>query len=72
LFLSNKKNLILEIPLSTGQNIAMGYENWTEVIEGWIEEKEYYYHSFPSTIFFSHYSQVKIINKPIISNLISR
>ncbi len=48
----------------------MGYENWTEVMEAWIEEKEYYYHSFPSTNFFSHYSQVKIIDEQIISKFI--
>jgi hypothetical protein len=38
----------------------MGYENWTEVIEGWIEEKEHYYHSSPSPNIFIHYTQVKI------------
>ncbi len=53
----------LGIPLSTGQNIAMSYENWTEVIEGWIEEKEHYYHSFPSPNIFSHYTQVNILVK---------
>ena len=37
----------------------MGYENWIEVLEGWSEEKEYYYHTFPSTHIFSHYTQVK-------------
>ncbi len=41
----------------------MSYENWTEVIEGWIEEKEHYYHSFPSPNLFSHYTQVKILIK---------
>jgi hypothetical protein len=48
----------------------MGYENWTEVMEAWIEEKEYYYHSFPSTNFFIRYSQVKITDEQIISNFI--
>ncbi|CAF4239943.1 unnamed protein product [Rotaria sp. Silwood2] len=47
-----------KIPLSTGQNLAMGYENWIEVIEGWSEEKEFYYHTFPSTNMFSHYTQM--------------
>ncbi|CAF1399733.1 unnamed protein product [Adineta ricciae] len=46
------------IPLSTGQNLAMGYENWTRALEGWIEEKEHYYHSYPATAVFSHYSQM--------------
>ncbi|CAF1503793.1 unnamed protein product [Adineta steineri] len=49
---------IPRIPLSTGQNLAIGYENWTEVIEGWIEEKEYYCHAFPSTNLFSRYAQM--------------
>jgi hypothetical protein len=39
----------------------MGYENWTDAIEGWIEEKEHYYHAFPSTNIFSRYSQVDMI-----------
>ncbi|CAF1102733.1 unnamed protein product [Rotaria sp. Silwood1] len=47
-----------KIPLSTGQNLAMGYENWIEVIEGWSEEKEFYYHTYPSTNIFSHYAQM--------------
>lgn len=46
------------IPLSTGQNLAIGFENWTDVVQEWIEEKEHYYHSFPSTNFFSRYTQV--------------
>jgi hypothetical protein len=41
----------------------MGYENWTEVIEAWIEEKEYYYHSYPSTPLFKRYSQVKLTDE---------
>ncbi|CAF1124963.1 unnamed protein product [Adineta steineri] len=49
---------IPRIPISTGQNLAIGYENWTEVIEGWIEEKEYYCHAFPSTNLFSRYAQM--------------
>ncbi|CAF1221360.1 unnamed protein product [Rotaria sordida] len=53
----NQRN-VPKIPLSTGQNLAMGYENWIEVIEGWSEEKEYYYHAFPSTHIFSHYTQM--------------
>ena len=51
---------IVGIPLPTGQNLAMGYDNWTETIEGWIEEKEYYYHTYPSTSTFSHYTQVRM------------
>ncbi|CAF1052712.1 unnamed protein product [Rotaria sordida] len=54
---TNQRN-VPKIPLSTGQNLAMGYENWIEVIEGWSEEKEYYYHAFPSTHIFSHYTQM--------------
>ena len=38
----------------------MGYDNWTETIEGWIEEKEYYVHTYPSTSVFSHYTQVRM------------
>ena len=52
--------VIVGIPLPTGQNLAMGYDNWTETIEGWIEEKEYYYHTYPSTSVFSHYTQVRM------------
>ena len=58
LFLKN-----LGIPLSTGQNLAIDYENWTEVITDWIEEKEHYYHVYPSTNTFTRYSQVITITK---------
>jgi hypothetical protein len=44
--------------LSTGQNLAMGYENWTQAVGGWIEEKEYYSHGYPSTGIVGHYTQV--------------
>ncbi|CAF4376051.1 unnamed protein product, partial [Adineta steineri] len=40
------------------QNLSTRYEDWTEVIEGWIEEKEYYCHAFPSTNLFSRYAQM--------------
>lgn len=56
----------LGIPLYTGQNIAMGHENWTEVIQEWIEEKEHYYHSFPSPNLFIHYTQVTNFHRKII------
>ncbi|UJR33140.1 hypothetical protein I4U23_020597 [Adineta vaga] len=46
------------IPLSTGQNLAMGYENWTQAIDGWIEEKEYYFHGYPATGIVGHYTQM--------------
>jgi hypothetical protein len=38
----------------------MGYENWTQAIGGWIEEKEYYSHGYPSTGIVGHYTQVKM------------
>ncbi|CAF3537126.1 unnamed protein product [Adineta steineri] len=47
-----------KIPLSTGQNLAMGYENWTQAIGGWVEEKEYYLHGYPSTGIVAHYTQM--------------
>ncbi|CAF4173716.1 unnamed protein product, partial [Rotaria magnacalcarata] len=34
------------------------YENWIEVIDIWSEEEEYYYHAYPSTNVFSHYTQM--------------
>ena len=46
------------IPLSTGQNLAMGYDNWTQAIQGWIEEKEHYHYGYPSAAIVSHYTQV--------------
>lgn len=47
--------------MSTGQNLAMGYENWTQAIEGWIEEKEHYFHGYPATGIVGHYTQVNRI-----------
>lgn len=47
------------IPLATGQNLAMGFENWTEVLDHWIAEKEHYYHTFSSPNIFNRYTQVK-------------
>jgi hypothetical protein len=44
--------------LSTGQNLAMGYENWTQALGGWIEEKEHYFHGYPATGIVGHYTQV--------------
>lgn len=49
-----------EIPLFTGQNLAMGYDNWTQALEGWIEEKEHYFYGYPATGIVSHYTQVHI------------
>ncbi|CAF0942957.1 unnamed protein product [Adineta ricciae] len=46
------------IPLSTGQNLAMGYDNWTQAIGGWIEEKEHYIHGYPATGIVAHYTQM--------------
>jgi hypothetical protein len=50
--------MCLEIPLSTGQNLAMGYENWTQALDGWIEEKEHYFYGYPATGIVGHYTQV--------------
>ena len=36
----------------------MGYENWTQAVEGWIEEKQLYYYGYPSTGVVGHYTQV--------------
>lgn len=36
----------------------MGYENWTQAVEGWIEEKEHYFHGYPATGIVGHYTQV--------------
>ena len=36
----------------------MGYENWTQAVEGWIEEKQLYYYGYPSTAVVGHYTQV--------------
>ena len=36
----------------------MGYENWTQAIYGWIDEKEHYYHGYPSSGVVGHYTQV--------------
>ncbi|CAF0970929.1 unnamed protein product [Rotaria sordida] len=47
-----------KIPLSTGQNLAMGYENWTQAIQGWIEEKEHYFYGYPSAGIVTHYTQM--------------
>ncbi|CAF3794955.1 unnamed protein product [Rotaria sp. Silwood1] len=47
-----------KIPLSTGQNLAMGYENWTQAIQGWIEEKEHYFYGYPSARVVTHYTQM--------------
>ncbi len=49
--------------MSTGQNLAMGYENWTQAIGGWIEEKEHYVHGYPSTGIVGHYTQVNQTSK---------
>jgi len=49
--------------LSTGQNLAMGYENWTQAIEGWIEEKEHYFHGYPATGIVGHYTQVNMTSE---------
>lgn len=51
-------NLCLEIPLSTGQNLAMGYENWVQAIQAWIDEKENYFYGYPSSGIVAHYTQV--------------
>ena len=45
----------------TGQNLAMGYDNWTQALEGWIEEKEHYFYGYPSIGIVAHYTQVKNI-----------
>ena len=45
----------------------MGYENWTQALEGWIEEKEHYFHGYPSTGIVGHYTQVNTISEKIIS-----
>ena len=37
----------------------MGFENWTEVLDHWIAEKEHYYHTFSSPNIFNRYTQVK-------------
>ncbi|CAF4228428.1 unnamed protein product [Rotaria socialis] len=47
-----------KIPLSTGQNLAMGYENWTQAIQGWISEKQDYFYDYPSSGIVSHYTQI--------------
>ena len=39
----------------------MGYENWTQAMDGWIEEKEHYFHGYPSSGIVSHYTQVAIV-----------
>ena len=52
--------MCLEIPLSTGQNLAMGYKNWTQTMKAWIEEKQHYFHGYPSTGIVAHYTQVKM------------
>ncbi len=36
----------------------MGYENWTQALGGWIEEKEHYFHGYPATGIVGHYTQV--------------
>jgi hypothetical protein len=58
-----KSYLCLEIPLFTGQNLAMGYENWSLAVGGWIEEKEHYAHGYPSTGIVGHYTQVNLTSK---------
>ena len=57
----SEKEYLLEIPLPTGQNLAMGYDNWTEAIQGWVEEKEHYVHALPSNHFFNEYKQVNMV-----------
>lgn len=39
----------------------MGYENWTQAIYGWIDEKEHYYHGYPSSGVVGHYTQVSFL-----------
>ena len=63
LFTVYQIRICLEIPLSTGQNLAMGYENWTQAIEGWINEKNDYFYHYPSTSIVSHYTQVNMISE---------
>lgn len=54
---SSQRN-VPKIPLFTGQNLAMGYENWTQAIGGWIEEKEHYIYGYPATGIVGHYTQM--------------
>ncbi len=36
----------------------MGYENWTQALGGWIEEKDHYFYGYPATGIVGHYTQV--------------
>jgi hypothetical protein len=36
----------------------MGYENWTQALDGWIEEKEHYFYGYPATGTVGHYTQI--------------
>ena len=47
----------------------MGYANWTQAIQGWIEEKEHYFHGYPSVEVVGHYTQVHILSQRIVINL---
>ena len=55
---STTKYFLLGIPLTTGQNLAMGFRSWTEAINAWIEEKEDYRYGYPSSAIVGHYTQV--------------
>ncbi|CAF4494581.1 unnamed protein product, partial [Rotaria magnacalcarata] len=35
----------------------MGYENWTQAIQGWISEKQDYFYDYPSSGVVGHYTQ---------------
>ncbi|UJR14016.1 hypothetical protein I4U23_001015 [Adineta vaga] len=47
------------IPLPTGQNIAMGYQNWIQVIQAWASEKKDFVYGSPfQNSVVGHYTQM--------------